>query len=172
MTLYITSGPSGSGKTTYYNNHYKNTKLICPDDIREEVNGDINSQDNASKVWNTAYKRMTKALKQRLDVYFCATFCTKKEIKLCLDQVEQIKLETKINIVILRFKDGNNLSLLTKRVEEDLGNKVNRSNTLSLNTKGETIIEHQYKNFIKMDWKKVLELQKYYKNITINIRDI
>ena len=171
MTLYITSGPSGSGKTTYYKNHFTNTKLICPDDIREEINGDINSQDNASKVWNTAYKRMTNALIQGLDVYFCATFCTKKDIKICLDQVERINLDKIINVVILRFHDGKNLALLKKRVAEDLKNKVNRSNTLTLNSKGETIIEHQYNNFISMDWKAVLDLQNHYKNITIMIKN-
>ena len=39
--VYLTVGTSGSGKSTFCKNH--SGIIICPDEIREKVFGDINA---------------------------------------------------------------------------------------------------------------------------------
>lgn len=156
MTLYITSGPSGSGKTTFYEvNKEKlgNPVLVCPDDIRVEVNGDVSDQSNGRRVWEIAYSRMSKALSEGFDVYFSGVFCKKKSIVAAIKKA--LEYTDDFSVEIIKFKDGYDLPLLKTRVKSDLDNGISRSNTLT-EIDGKTVIELQYNNFINLPWDEVV----------------
>lgn len=122
--LAVSVGISGSGKSTF-GNKLENATVICPDDIRKELTGDISDQSKNAEVWRIAYDRLRKSLENGEDVYFSATTLTSKNLKALLDVVEYLKPE----ITIYAFEDSRNWKLCEKRVKEDLKNGVERSNT-------------------------------------------
>lgn len=122
--LAISVGTSGSGKSTF-GNKLENTTVICPDDIRKELTGDISDQSKNAEVWKIAYDRLRKSLENGEDVYFSATTLTSKNLKALLNVVEYLKPE----ITIYAFEDSRDWKLCEKRVKEDLKNGVERSNT-------------------------------------------
>ncbi len=57
-------GIPGSGKTTYVTqllSTLKNVKMICPDDIRYELTGDMSNQSQNSYIFNTVVPARIKA---------------------------------------------------------------------------------------------------------------
>lgn len=84
--LVVLVGPSYSGKSTvceFFKRYYKMNELpmrvrvVCPDDIREELLGDANDQSNGKMIFETAYERVDKALNSSLNtVFFDATSLT------------------------------------------------------------------------------------------------
>lgn len=124
VKLAASIGISGSGKTTF-GNKLENTTVICPDDIRKELTGDISDQSRNVEVWRIAYDRLRKSLENGEDVYFSATTLTSKNLKALLNVVEYLKPE----ITIYAFEDSRDWKLCEKRVKEDLKNGIERSNT-------------------------------------------
>jgi len=122
--LAISVGASGSGKSTF-GNKLENITVICPDDIRKELTGDISDQSRNVEVWRIAYDRLRKSLENGEDVYFSATTLTSKSLKTLFDTVEYLKPE----ITIYAFEDSRDWKLCEKRVKDDLKNGVDRSNT-------------------------------------------
>lgn len=175
MTLYLTSGPSGSGKSTYYETHKDvlgNPALVCPDDIREEINGDVSDQRNGKLVWDTAYQMMDHFLSDGDDVFFSATFCSKSSINNLVKKAVQSVGDDQLKVVIFRFKDGKNLPLLISRVTKDLDDGKNRSNTLVTNEDGETVVENQWKRWMEINWDDVKHIADNHENVTIQIREV
>lgn len=84
--LVVLVGPSYSGKSTvceFFKRYYKMNELpmrvrvVCPDDIREELLGDANDQSNGKMIFETAYERVDKALNSSVNtVFFDATSLT------------------------------------------------------------------------------------------------
>ena len=84
--LVVLVGPSYSGKSTvceFFKRYYKMNELpmrvrvVCPDDIREELLGDASDQSNGKMIFETAYERVDKALNSSLNtVFFDATSLT------------------------------------------------------------------------------------------------
>ena len=84
--LVVLVGPSYSGKSTvceFFKRYYKMNELpmrvrvVCPDDIREELLGDAGDQSNGKMIFETAYERVDKALNSPLNtVFFDATSLT------------------------------------------------------------------------------------------------
>ena len=84
--LVVLVGPSYSGKSTvceFFKRYYKMNELpmrvrvVCPDDIREELLGDASDQSNGKMIFETAYERVDKALNSPLNtVFFDATSLT------------------------------------------------------------------------------------------------
>lgn len=75
-TLHIMCGPSYSGKSTVARRLHKNidkSLIICPDTIREELNGDAGNQRVSGRAFKLAYERTRLALRSGYDVIFDAT---------------------------------------------------------------------------------------------------
>ena len=81
-TIYMLVGISGCGKSTMARklNVLSEGKaaIVSSDDIREEIYGDASNQANPQRVFNEAYARVEKLLKNGNDVIFDATNLTKK----------------------------------------------------------------------------------------------
>ena len=84
--LVVLVGPSYSGKSTvceFFKRYCKMNELpmrvrvVCPDDIREELLGDASDQSNGKMIFETAYERVDKALNSSSNtVFFDATSLT------------------------------------------------------------------------------------------------
>jgi predicted kinase len=142
--LAASVGISGSGKTTF-GNKLENITVICPDDIRKELTGDISDQSRNVEVWRIAYDRLRKSLENGEDVYFSATTLTSKNLKALLDVVEYLKPE----ITIYAFEDSRDWKLCEKRVKEDLKNGVERSNT-DIKIDNKPLIQSMSEKYINM----------------------
>lgn len=72
--LIIMCGLPASGKSTIAKN-IKNSIVISTDDIREEINGDANNQENANLIFDTAFNRIKENLinKEFENIIFDAT---------------------------------------------------------------------------------------------------
>lgn len=73
--LYVLVGAPGSGKSTYANKNLKNdnTIILSSDELRQELLGDVNNQENNRLVFTELFKRMRKALFAGKDVVIDAT---------------------------------------------------------------------------------------------------
>lgn len=76
--LIIMCGPPACGKTTIALNlkeEIPNSIIISPDNIREELTGDMTNQSFNVEVFNTVYARIKDALKNGYNVIYDATNC-------------------------------------------------------------------------------------------------
>lgn len=64
-TLVMLIGISGSGKSTYIRKHYDPSEVVCPDDIRRELTGDVSNQAVSYKAWMIAAERIKRLLSTR-----------------------------------------------------------------------------------------------------------
>ena len=130
MSKFICAiGISGCGKTTFGNflkeeNH--NLVIICPDDIREELTGDISDQSQNEKVWNICHSRIKFNLQNGNDVYLSATNLSKDKLKYLFSLAKKSGAE--IEAVV--FEDSRDWKLCYRRVKKDIDNGVYRSNSL------------------------------------------
>lgn len=152
--VYLTVGISGSGKSTYCREHGK--IIICPDEIREKVFGDINDQNHNRTVLDIAYYTLEKLLLSNgeEDIYFDATNLYEKSIKtfcdFCLEKAN-------IKPTILVFTDSNDISLCCIRVKKDLTNGKNRSSVPF------AVLKKQYDNFKKLSFNEIKSVGKIIK---------
>ena len=147
--LIITIGCSGSGKSYVYEKGYKDFALVCPDDIRKEITGDVSDQSKNRQVWAIAYRRLKELVAAGKDVYFSATNCRMATIR----EIVKIAKEANENveITLLTLRDSFDVNLCIRRVQSDIANKVDRSNTLNVDEKtGLNIIEKQHQNFMQL----------------------
>lgn len=160
-TVVITIGCSGSGKSYTYDKHFSDYVLVCPDDIRKQLTGNISDQSKNHQVWTIAYSKLSSAVRDNKNVYFSATNCKFNTIKELVKAVRDISSSTKV--ILLTLKDSYNKNLCLERVKKDIDNNVDRSNTLVLDEKeGITIVEKQQKNFINLQrFFASSEFQKY-----------
>lgn len=151
--LIITIGCSGAGKSYVYEKGYRDFALVCPDDIRKEITGDVSDQSKNREVWDIAYHRLADLVADGKDVYFSATNCKMKTIREIVNTAKEAN--ENIEITLLTLRDSFDVNLCIKRVQSDIANKVDRSNTLNIDEKtGLNIIEKQHHNF--------LHLQQYF----------
>ena len=71
--LIITVGIPGCGKSTWVNEHKGGAFVVCPDDIRREITGNITDQSQNDKVWAIAKTRVFAWLNNKYDVILDAT---------------------------------------------------------------------------------------------------
>lgn len=130
MSKFICAiGISGCGKTTFGNTLKKensNLEIVCPDDIRKELTGDISDQSQNEKVWNICYSRIIHNLQDGKDVYLSATNLSKGGLKHLFKLTEKASAE----IEIVAFEDSRDWELCYNRVKKDIDNGVDRSNSL------------------------------------------
>lgn len=94
MTEFIMLvGLPGSGKSTYAEKLKKEGYMIHSSDaIREELTGDINSQDNNPEVFGVLHKRVKEDLKSGHSCVYNATNMSRKRRKAFLDEISKSKL--------------------------------------------------------------------------------
>lgn len=158
--LFLAIGISGCGKTTFGNellSYDNNLRIVCPDDIRKELNKNISDQSNGREIWKTTDDRIAKYLAAGHDVYLSATNLNVENIK------KYVELYSENKVIGLMFQDSTQPSLCKKRVEKDLINQVDRSNTLKIinSSTGENVIDMQHKKFDNLDISSILYLQNF-----------
>jgi predicted kinase len=128
-TLYFLIGISGSGKSTWAKS-IMNTTLICPDDIRKEITGDISNQSQNTKVFEIAYARSITLMKENKTIIFDSTGMHKEgRIHLC-----KIAKNHNYKISCVIFNDSKDIDLCRNRVKQDINNGIERSNTIINNS--------------------------------------
>lgn len=73
--IIFSIGIPGTGKSTVLKKFAEKYgyDYVCPDDIRQEINGDPKSQANMSQVWETAYARLKNGINHNRNVVFDST---------------------------------------------------------------------------------------------------
>lgn len=56
--IIVAIGISGSGKSTYLRKHFYEELIVCPDEIRRELTGDISDQSRNDEVWRLTKERL------------------------------------------------------------------------------------------------------------------
>lgn len=115
--LYVMVGLPASGKSTWakelIEQHVITSKyaIVSTDDLRQELLGDINAQNQNTEVFNEAYKRIQSYLKKGIDVYFDATNINYKKrmdiinrFKKYADDIDAIMIATPYEECIERNK--------------------------------------------------------------------
>lgn len=76
--LYILSGLPGSGKSTWAKKNLPNAVVVCKDNIRKEICGDVDDQSQNARVFRIARARTKELLAEGKDVILDATHLTEK----------------------------------------------------------------------------------------------
>ena len=109
--------------------------IVCPDNIREEVTGNINNMSKDRYVWDLTKNR----LKHKLETYNYAILdATNVNGKY---RRKFLKDFNHINKIAIVFEADKELSKF--RINEDIKNNINRSNV------PEFVIDKQYENYKK-----------------------
>lgn len=128
MKVNIMVGVSGSGKSTYVKNHKEDSDVvICTDEIRKEICGNINNQSKNKKVFEIAYERLIKAAANSKSIWFDATSTTMKAIRQIINYVNLA--DKNYNVIINIMTDSFDVPLCKLRIAKDIENKTDRSNT-------------------------------------------
>lgn len=121
-TLYIPIGISGSGKTTYGNK--LNVPVVCPDDIRKELTGDISNQSKNAEVFLVYKDRLSKLASKGKDAFTSMTHLRFSYIKNTINSYNSSK---PFKVVFLLFEDSLDWEKCYNRVKDDIENKVDRA---------------------------------------------
>lgn len=127
--VVLTSGISGSGKSTFLNKFFKGI-VICPDDIRRELTGNVSDQSRNAEVWELTYKRFREALATGDDVAISAMFLNEKAVNRVCEEIDKTKSLPVLEIILM--EDSYNWKLCADRVKKDIENGVDRADTASV----------------------------------------
>lgn len=138
--LIITLGIPGSGKSTWrkdFTSKHSEWEVICPDDLRKEITGDVSNITQDAKVWETAYHTLKEYLSNKEDVIFDSTACSTRTQK----AIENI---AKAHNAIIMYKIFEIDTQVAKdRIVNDLNHNVDRSKVPM------EIVDKMAENFIK-----------------------
>lgn len=121
--LILTVGIPGSGKTTWAKGFCQRSGYdrICPDDIREEVTGNISDISRDREVWDLAFDRTEELLNEGKSIVFDATNVNSKiRREICY------RFDDKAVILYKLFPCDKEEA--KRRIKADIEKKVNRSN--------------------------------------------
>lgn len=153
--IYFTVGISGSGKTTFRNKFLAenpNVKIICMDDIRQSVCGDVNDQSQNKKVFSIAKAKFSSYFMSGEDIFIDGTNLDKKTINGFLTSFAECKF--------FIMQDSFDLELCKNRIKQDISNQVNRANVSDI------VLEKQFHkfqniyNYLKTYYNNYITLQK------------
>jgi predicted kinase len=156
--LIIPIGVSGSGKS-YIGEFLKKDfdfNIICPDDIRKEITGNISDQSKNNEVFQITNNRIIKLLGEGKNVFFSATNVNCVKLRNFIDFVNS---KVTVKILILWMLDSFNSYLCFSRIQKQLDNGEERSEI-----RDEEIINKQLINFKKTFEYKDL-LKEFYPDI-------
>ena len=136
--LIITVGIPGCGKSTWVNQHKAYVKklflykrlytlgrplcgafVVCPDDIRKELTGDITDQSKNNEVWEIAKTRVRAWLNNKYDVILDATNVSTKGRRSFIEGLPECKLFAQCFPIAPEEAYA--------RIKKDLDNGVDRS---------------------------------------------
>lgn len=121
--LILTHGIPGSGKSTFVSNHFgwRDTNIICPDDIRDEFQSQKSSWGDKFeyKIWKIVEERLIESLKNNRVTIIDATFISRKAILKHYKIAQQV--DPRINFTIIDFSD--------MLLEDCLKNNLHRKET-------------------------------------------
>lgn len=119
-TFTILIGIPGSGKSTWIKENSKGYEIVCPDDIRTEICGDISDQSKNNEVWKLAKERIIEFLKNGKSVILDATNVNTKL------RIQFMKDLPKCNKIAILFRVSPDVAF--KRITEDILEHKDRSN--------------------------------------------
>lgn len=140
-SVIILVGIPGSGKTTFREAFIKKNPeftYISPDEIREEVTGNISDNSQDSRVWGLVYKRLQEFIHKGVSVIFDATNINPKTRQ----QIESIAKDNINSFVFYKIFDIP-ASVAKERIRKDIEKGVNRSNV------PDEVIDRMYSKFVQ-----------------------
>lgn len=145
-TLIMPIGISACGKSSFKKELLKKNpkiKTACPDNIRRSLTGNVSDQSANKEVFNIINHQINDYLSSNEIVYFDATNLTEKSRKSSLEIVKK----TNSKLIVVIFLTSYRYDICEDRCRRDLNNLVDRSNTLTRDDKGNTVIYNQYVKF-------------------------
>jgi len=146
MTILFPIGCSGAGKSLLGDELKKrlpDLRIICMDDLRREMTGDVSDQSQNEKVFKASQAAMHAALAKDEDVYVSATNLVGKAglVKQIVELQEKYK---NLRAIVVFLTDSKDPRACLKRVTNDLDSGVDRSRV------PEDVIDKQHKRFMAM----------------------
>lgn len=118
-------GIPGSGKSTYLKRiNNPNIEIVCPDDIRREICGNISDQSKNREVWEMAEMLIMKYLSRGKYVILDATNVNTRSRQQLLSRVKATNSGVKTYATMF----DANPKVSKERIAMDINNKVDRSN--------------------------------------------
>lgn len=146
--LILTIGIPGCGKS-YWSKNYILDKpdfiRVCPDEIREELTGDINNQSRNKEVWETTRDRINELLNTYNVILDATNVNTKSRNKFLKSITTPHELHFKV--LPISFIEAS------ERIRKDIDNHLNRSNVPN------EVMVRMYSNYIET--MKVLDKTKF-----------
>lgn len=137
-TLTVLIGLPGCGKSTYAKKKKEaGLTVISPDEIREELTGDMSDQSRNREVFSLAHKRTREALRLGGSVVFDATNLTRKARNDLLSYIPD-RHNTYVEYVLFRVPLEECLKRnrqRTRHVPEDVIRRMNNSFVFPLRVK-------------------------------------
>jgi len=123
MPIFLmTIGIPGSGKSTWLKKQ-TGFEIVCPDDIRKELTGNISDQSQNAKVWQLASDHVIAHLKNGKNVILDATNVNSKSRKQFIEKIpKDIKYRKQAKIFTVSPEEAK------KRIKKDIESGVDRSN--------------------------------------------
>ncbi len=141
MRIVMPIGISGSGKTTQIRKKFEgldNCKVVCPDDIRYQLTGNISDQSMNKEVFDLVYFLIDECVKDNTDVFYDAT-----NVNGALRRNFVNRYKNNPNVTIQYYILPADVKLSYQRIQKDIKNGVNRSNVPM------EVLERQYKMYQK-----------------------
>ncbi len=133
-------GIPGSGKSTYLRSiSSDNIKIVCPDDIRRELTGNISDQSKNGEVWDKAKQDILNNISQGFYTILDATNVNTKARRNMLSLVKSNFPD--INTYATLFDADPEVS--KQRIKKDITNKVDRSNV------PDEVIDRMYQQYLE-----------------------
>lgn len=157
--FYMLEGVSGSGKTTYAKENFReNFSIYSSDEIRKELWGDENDQQNPSKVFEVLHNRVYNSLKNGENVVYDATNLSAKRRTNFLKTISNLNIEKHIIVFIVPINICVERCLSRERVvSESVINKQVRNFQFPVYAEGwdsidfvEVKFELDYTSFLKV----------------------
>jgi predicted kinase len=130
MHLVLPIGISGSGKTYLGSQLAENYmfELVCPDDIRKELCGNMSEQRLNDQVFAEAHKRIFELIDKDENCYFSATN-TSSRIFDDLNKFQKYAVEVKTDYLldVVFMMDSISIATCASRVFKDLQAGIERS---------------------------------------------
>lgn len=121
--LVVPIGVSGSGKSFLREkliDSFPDIKIVCPDDIRRDVTGDVSDQSKNPLVFNIVKKTISKYMGKGLLVFLDAT-------NLYKPMKTKREYEEFGEVMMVIMTDSNDIDLCYSRISNDLSSGVDRS---------------------------------------------
>ena len=123
MEIIIPIGISGSGKSTLYNQKYSDYKIVCPDQIRLELTGNISCQSKHKEVFQKVNNIVQYYILHDKSFFYDATNVNTRYRKYFVQKVKQYP-----NVKVIYIFLPSDVDESYRRIQKDLKEGKIRSN--------------------------------------------